>query len=350
LALQASERVADLATLYARLDPQQREAVDAREDVVVLAGPGSGKTDTLSIKGAVLLQEIQAPQGLACITFTRAAAREIQDRIEYLSPKAGRRLFTGTVHAFCLRRVIQPFSRLTGDPLLSEREVISAGTASRLRIQASEYVGLGSPITDARLQWIRRDNASGEDLEKHFDRFEINAMERYEELLDAAEAIDYDRMVHEALGLIREHPRIADLISAQFPWLLVDEYQDLGGPLHRLVQTLRQSTPIRLMAVGDPDQTIMQFTGAGLFCLSTIDPATNSFGLQWRPSKLTVTTNPILTATMMEKFSLLMSKAALCRKFALPCTSSFRVSTLRTTGLSMRSRFFIRSDRGCWTS
>ena len=71
----AAGQLTGLAAAYARLDDGQREAVDSEVSTVVIAGPGSGKTETLAIKAAILLQEIPAPRGVACITYTRAAAR-----------------------------------------------------------------------------------------------------------------------------------------------------------------------------------------------------------------------------------------------------------------------------------
>lgn len=74
--------------------------------------------------------------------------------------------------------------------------------------------------------------------------------------------IDFEGMVTTALELIKAHPWIRDMLIARFPWLLVDEYQDLGGPLHQIVTTLANDAAIKVFAVGDPDQTIYDFTGA----------------------------------------------------------------------------------------
>ncbi len=261
MAVETPEQLSGLAGAYARLDPKQREAVDARDDTVVLAGPGSGKTDTLAVKGAVLLREIRAPQGIAALTYTNAAAREIADRIAHLGERGGRRFFTGTVHSFCLRGVIKPFAGLAGTPSLADREVIAAGTARSLLRHAADAEGVTSPPSEPRLQWVRRAAACHQDLSGHFDRFEIAVMRRYEKLLVEGGFIDFDGIIHEALGVIAASEAVRDLLAARYPWLLVDEYQDLGGPLHEIVQHLREAS-VRVMAVGDPDQTILQFTGA----------------------------------------------------------------------------------------
>lgn len=86
--------------------------------------------------------------------------------------------------------------------------------------------------------------------------------ESFEDGLLKEGLIDFEGMVTTALELITRHAWIRDLLAARFPWLLVDEYQDLGGPLHQIVTTLANGGAIKVFAVGDPDQTIYDFTGA----------------------------------------------------------------------------------------
>jgi DNA helicase-2/ATP-dependent DNA helicase PcrA len=73
--------------------------------------------------------------------------------------------------------------------------------------------------------------------------------------------IDFEGIVEQALEIIRENSWVRDLLFARFPWVLVDEYQDLGGPLHSIVEEL-VAAGIHIFAVGDPDQCIYDFTGA----------------------------------------------------------------------------------------
>ena len=178
-----------LAEAYERLNEQQREAVDWTSDVAVYAGPGSGKTDTLVIKAAQLLaQEIRPPRGLACITYTRTSAREVTSRIAMLGVTPDHRLFTGTLHSFCLRMVLRPFANLVGEPALRDPEVASSATARSLLQDALDRAGIPTKAEywTARLQTIRRTAAAHEDLEAHFDRWEIDAVSRYEQQLAAA--------------------------------------------------------------------------------------------------------------------------------------------------------------------
>src|SRR5687768_3669957 len=94
----------------ARLNKVQRKALLEAGNTVLLAGPGSGKTATLVLKIARLLDEISAPRGVACLTYGNEAAREFESRLGELGIRSGGRLFTGTVHSFCLAHVLRPFA------------------------------------------------------------------------------------------------------------------------------------------------------------------------------------------------------------------------------------------------
>jgi DNA helicase-2/ATP-dependent DNA helicase PcrA len=271
VAARALEELTGLPAAYARLNDGQREAVDSLESTVVIAGPGSGKTETLAIKAALLLQHIPAPRGLACITYTRAAAREIRARVVELGVRPGRRLVAGTLHSFCLREILQPYAALVGEPDLAQREVV--GSKSAARVLAKANAEGGTDISGVDLQVLRRASVAGEDLSDRFSLLQAATMTRYESLLADNNLIDFDGMIHEALRLARSHPLIVELTAARFPWLLVDEYQDLGAPLHVLVQTLRESREVEIFAVGDPDQTILQFTGADAEYLEALEQA-----------------------------------------------------------------------------
>src|SRR5438874_1011238 len=101
----------------------------------------------------------------------------------------------------------------------------------------------------------------GEGTSDFDDRNVLNAR-YYERALDHYSLIDFGGMVGLGFQFIRDHDWIRSVIVARFPWLIVDEYQDLGGPLHAIVTTLMDRAGMNVFAVGDPDQTIYDFTGA----------------------------------------------------------------------------------------
>ena len=103
----------DLLKEYERLNDRQKKAIGHDGNTVVLAGPGSGKTATLVIKVAHLLSGVlEAPSGLACITYNNDAVKEFSRRLAEFGIYAGRRLFLGTVHSFCLNCVLKPYAGL----------------------------------------------------------------------------------------------------------------------------------------------------------------------------------------------------------------------------------------------
>lgn len=259
MAARAPEELTGLPAAYARLNHGQREAVDSQVDTVVLAGPGSGKTETLAVKAALVLTEVESPRGLACITYTRSAAQEIRSRVTQLGVRPGYRLVAGTLHSFCLRQILRPYAALVGEPDLAKREVMGKRAAD-LHLKDAEQT-IGASVSAVDLQVIRGLVVVDGDLSDFSER-QVEVAEHFVSTMADAKVIDFDGMVYEALRLVQDYPIVRELTAARFPWLLVDEYQDLGPALHVLVQALRGSGEIKVFAVGDPDQTIMQFTGA----------------------------------------------------------------------------------------
>ena len=101
-------------TSYNRLltNPHQKEALEHNDSMVLLAGPGSGKTATLTVKIMILLQEIKYPQGLACVTFNNDAVIEFRDRLKKMGLQLRRNIFLGTFHSFCMWDLLRPFGRI----------------------------------------------------------------------------------------------------------------------------------------------------------------------------------------------------------------------------------------------
>src|ERR1700751_4825682 len=103
------------AAIELRDNPGQLAAYESIGHCVVLAGPGSGKTKTLTIKLARMLgEDVRPPRGIACITFNSECAEELQRRLEKLGIYPSRNVFIGTVHSFCFRNIVLPYARLAG--------------------------------------------------------------------------------------------------------------------------------------------------------------------------------------------------------------------------------------------
>ena len=246
-------------------NPQQWLAYESTGHCVVLAGPGSGKTKTLTVKMArMLAEDVNQPRGLACITYSNECARELKRRLNLLGVRESQNVFVGTVHQFCFKHILVPYGRLAGLDLPEPIAIASESEQKEFMKKAWELVfGNSKKFSKTRVDFYRRTYID----RKHHDWRNKNAqiakvIERYESLLRQNGLIDFDDMILIGKELIENYSWIRRLVHAKFPILVIDEYQDLGIALDRMVQHLCFNTGIRLFAVGDPDQSIYGFTGA----------------------------------------------------------------------------------------
>lgn len=260
-------RSLELALEDLRSNPEQWEAAHSTGHCVVLAGPGSGKTKTLTITmGRLLSEEVTEPRGVACITYNNECALELESRLVKLGIIANERVFIGTVHSFALTQILSPYSRCVPSLLPPSYRVATAAecrTAAEVAYHKVFNDG-GNPhqrwqiAAEKRRQHVDRDlqNWRGQNEElAHF-------IEAYETELRFNGLFDFDDMPLIAYRMVKDHLWIRRALLSRFPVLFVDEYQDLGHALHELVMLLCFESGIRLFAVGDVDQSIYGFTGA----------------------------------------------------------------------------------------
>lgn len=246
---------------------EQSSAARAKNHCVVIAGPGSGKTKTLTTAMArVLVEDVAQPRGVACITYNNECAYELEERLGSLGIEKSDRVFIGTVHSFALTQIIYPYGRcvlpgwvndLSVAPEDEIKEVIAIAHAKAIG-------GNDNPTnrwkfaTEKRRRDIDRSRPEWLGKNEELARF----IEAYEVELRRRGKIDFDDMPLIAFDMVARHSWIRESIRAKFPVLFVDEYQDLGHALHLLVLKLCFETGIRLFAVGDGDQSIYGFIGA----------------------------------------------------------------------------------------
>lgn len=246
---------------------EQWAAYESTGHCVVLAGPGSGKTKTLTLKLAKLLaEEIDSPRGIACITYNTECARELETRLLALGVEAGKRVFIGTVHSFSLTQIIMPYAKVAGLGLPDDFSVATKGQRqSALESAYAEVVDDGGNpqkwefrMSDYRKLFLDRSDKFWATQDPQL----AHLVEAYERELRVLGCIDFDDMPLLAVRALRENEWIQRALFAKFPVLAVDEYQDLGSALHRMVMGLCFTAGMRLFAVGDADQSIYGFTGA----------------------------------------------------------------------------------------
>ena len=239
----------------------QLAAYKAVNNTVVIAGPGSGKTTVLTLKVMQLLAEvIYPPRGLACLTYSTEAVREFKSRLVKLGLEKRKNVFLGTVHSFCLSEIITPFAALYPQykiPL--PIRIISEAEKNRL-FDSQNYEG--SPkLIDVDKERTRNIKGISRVAIESYD-IALKAAISFEELLIQNGYLDFISMVKKSVELIKNEPYVRKALEAKYPWIIVDEYQDLGKPLHELILTLLNLTRIKVFAVGDADQSIYDFQGA----------------------------------------------------------------------------------------
>lgn len=254
------------------LEPNKEQwaAYQSEGHFVTLAGPGSGKTKVLTTKLARIIHEdIETPRGLACVTYSNECARELKRRLKNIGVSGTGRVFVGTVHSFCFQHIVRPYARLAGLDIawpirvatqIQQDEQFSKAVSNALGPDQNPYDWRFRSMTYRRI-YLDRKSASW----KEADRGCANVTEEYERLLRKQGLIDYDDMMLLGLQLVKGHEWVRTSLHAKFPAFIVDEYQDLGVPLHQLVMALcftQGEKNCRLFAVGDPDQSIYGFAGA----------------------------------------------------------------------------------------
>ncbi|WP_278937933.1 ATP-dependent helicase [Pseudomonas helleri] len=245
---------------------EQHDAAIERGHCVVLAGPGSGKTKTLTTAMArALMDDVIDPRGVACITYNNECSTELEARLAKFGVANSERSFIGTVHGFALSQVIAPYARCISQLL---PDVFRVATSNECRTAAQTAYDAVFGVGDAQKRWRLAEEKRRRDVDRALPAWrEINPelaiyIEAYEAELRRLGLIDFDDMPLIAFRMIKEHRWIRDALRARFPILFVDEYQDLGHALHELVHLLCFEGGIRLFAVGDCDQSIYGFTGA----------------------------------------------------------------------------------------
>jgi len=239
-----------------QLDPGQRMAAGiARGPLLIVAGPGTGKTRTLTHRIAHLIHCHGAhPQQCLAITFTRRAAGEMVERLRGLLPEVAHEIPVMTFHGLGLSILQEHGDRLgLAQPLRVAgrrecREVLQAAMGLLPR-QAEQLM--------ARISRHKRQRAASGDAET------VAAYAAYDALLRQRRWVDFDDLVVLSVRLLEENPDLLEHYRARYRWISVDEYQDVDDGQYRLIRLLAPPDG-DLCVIGDPDQAIYGFRGSDL--------------------------------------------------------------------------------------
>jgi len=290
----------DLA--YKKLNDAQRQAVDTIEGpVLVLAGPGTGKTQVLTTRIANILKETDtAPESILALTYTDSATKELKERLINLIGKEGYYIKVATYHAFCndiinenpekfsqssgmqkvtdlekiqiIKEILEQDSFIVlkpaGDPCHHLNSILDAiGDLKREGYGVEKYKKLVNALKND-FEKEKEDLKKGAYLEKeklvnkNLDLLNIYA--KYQINLSKIGRYDYEDMINWVVDAFEKDPDFLLGYQEKFQYILGDEYQDTNNSQNRLIFALSSywGTEANVFVVGDPNQSIFRFQGA----------------------------------------------------------------------------------------
>ncbi|MDR4651643.1 MAG: ATP-dependent helicase [Nitrosomonas sp.] len=255
-----------------KLNPNQLAAVQWNEGpLLVLAGPGSGKTATLTARVARLVEQGQDESfRILCLTFTRKAAAEMRERLLKLVPDAKDRVLLTTFHSFATDILRQHGSHFGLSPdfeILEDVERVRI-IKSMLDENASEltkFVSAEKTLTaiefllrnvtpDDDVPTLLKDAVAGQQLRTLFIR--------YKDILKQQNCLDYGAILYFCEELLRERPRLSKQLRTVYRYICVDEFQDTNVAQYRVLRAIAPDKDANVFIVGDDDQVIYQWNGA----------------------------------------------------------------------------------------
>jgi len=255
-------------SLLEGLNEAQKTAVMAPPGpVLVLAGPGSGKTRVLTYRIAYLIEELKIPPWeIMAVTFTNKAAREMRQRLEALLGEQPRGLSMGTFHATCVRIL----RRETDNLLHYGRDFVIFDTADQQQVvkQALKDLNLDDKKFPVNKMLNNISNAKNELItpelyaaSNYISEVTRRVYSQYQELLWANNAMDFDDLLMNTVLLFEEREDILQKYQSRYQHILVDEFQDTNTTQYTLLRMLA-AKHANLFVVGDSDQSIYKWRGA----------------------------------------------------------------------------------------
>ncbi|MCB8923926.1 MAG: UvrD-helicase domain-containing protein [Ardenticatenaceae bacterium] len=250
------------------LNDAQKTAVSTPPGpVLVLAGPGSGKTRVLTFRITYLIRQLNvSPWHIMAVTFTNKAAREMNERIEQLLDGQPRGLLMGTFHATCARILRRESDNLTH----YQRDFVIFDTDDQLQVvkQALKDLNLDDKkfppykmlngISNAKNELITPQEYAASN---YIAAVTQRVYERYQEILYHNNAMDFDDLLMNTVMLFDERPDVLQKYQERYQHILVDEFQDTNTAQYALLKRLA-ARHHNIFVVGDSDQSIYKWRGA----------------------------------------------------------------------------------------
>ncbi len=262
------------ALLPKNLNARQQAAVERTgSPLLIVAGPGTGKTLTLTHKIAYLIKEQKmSHKNILAITFTNKAALEMKSRLERLLKNPGMVPYTGTFHSFCLKilRECESNKDKNGQNLTiiddNDRKLILADALGQIN-HKDNAKNKTSTLMDAIISAKQQILGPDDPLDQIAEEYGLNptllssVYAGYQDLLALQGLYDFEDLIFNAVKLLETDSNIRKHYQEMYPHIFVDEYQDLNQGQYRIVRALspRKSG---LCVIGDPEQSIYGFRGS----------------------------------------------------------------------------------------
>ncbi|NVL89460.1 MAG: UvrD-helicase domain-containing protein [Desulfobacterales bacterium] len=264
----------DKKGLLERLNKTQQEAIEhTGGPLLIVAGPGTGKTFTLTHRIARLLQRgIAGPEQILAVTFTNKAAREMAERLSRIleDPEIMNRVTIKTFHALCLdiirfeakvlelRQAVSVLNETDRTRLVKAAMERAHGELFVSRLDTGEIADLISKVKQLLIS--PKDDLAGNVPEPLQDKFP-SIYKAYQEILNENHLLDFDDLVFNTVRLLETHHDIQRKYQKRFSFISVDEYQDINYAQYHLIRLLAPEGH-DICVIGDPDQAIYGFRGA----------------------------------------------------------------------------------------
>ena len=258
------------------LNANQLEAVSWNDGpLLVLAGPGSGKTRVLTYRIARIVEDSAGKTfRILGLTFTNRAASEMRTRVEDLVPNARNRILLTTFHSFCVDLLRQHGHHIglrpdfTILPQTVDREAVLDEAIEVVRRNHTDASYRGEQLLPMVNQLLDNCISPDDVLDELSNRNVENALaiaaiySTYRRLMIEDNQLDFGCLIAEALGLLESNPNVRRLISRVYPYVCVDEFQDTNLAQYRILANLVNPDTKNLFVVADDDQIIYQWNGA----------------------------------------------------------------------------------------
>ncbi|MDH3877226.1 MAG: UvrD-helicase domain-containing protein, partial [Desulfobacterales bacterium] len=258
-------------TLFNQLNDQQRQAVEHPDGrLLIVAGPGTGKTRTLTMRIAHLLirKDVSAEHILA-VTFTRKAAREMQQRLRTILGDARKRPLVATFHSLCFK-ILNVLKTEGAEAIVDEderkvliREAIKQARDNGVAVSQKPQKLLDRIIA-AKQQILSPDDLTQPDNVTVDARMLAEVYHSYQNLLSVQGLNDYEDLIFKVVRLLQTDSMVCKRYRNQFQHIFIDEYQDLNHGQYRIIKALAPpaTSNRNLCVIGDPDQAIYGFRGS----------------------------------------------------------------------------------------